>query len=248
MARPSTKPTVRDDDDAGGVAEAAADGGEKSSYSFCKGDIVEGTWGKRNKRMKYAATVLEIDHSKRAQPVHVQFGADGNAWVSAGSVVKDTNGAVACEGTLAAPHGPNATLSAGGDLAAKADLVYKSSQHCRSNKAVGGVPATDMDGLYEIDPRTNKPYLATYVARHGVEPQASSMTAVAPAIGETGLFAGGVRRGGVKGMKPVGSEVRLQGGVKSVFVDCCGMCGRVGSRNRELRECRWTPPCWLVAP
>ena len=90
---------------------------------------MEVTWGKRNKRTKYAATVLEIDHSKRAQPVHVQFGADGNAWVSAGSVVKHTNGAVACEGTLAALDGPNATLSAAGDLAAKADLVYKSSQH-----------------------------------------------------------------------------------------------------------------------
>ena len=80
----------------------------------------------------------------------------------------------------------------------------------------------------------------------GVEPQASNMTAVAPAIGETGLLAGGVRRGGVKGMKPVGYEVRLQGGVKSVFVDCCGMCGKVGSRNRELRECRWTSPAGCI--
>ena len=102
-----------------------------------------------------------------------------------------------------------------------------------------------MDGPYGMNPRTKKPYLATYDARHGVEPQASNTTAVAPAIRETGLLAGGVRRGGVKGMKPVGCEVRLQGGVKSVFVDCCGMCGRVGSRNRELMECRWTPPCWL---
>ena len=86
---------------------------------------------------------------------------------------------------------------------------------------MGEVPATDIDG---------------------VEPQASKMTAVVPAIGETGLLAGGVRRGGVKGIKPVGCEVTLQGGVKSVFVDCCGMCGKVGSKNRELRECRWTPP------
>ena len=118
--------------------------------------------------------------------------------------------------------GLNATLSAAGGLAARADVGYKSSQHRRSNEAVGEVPATDIDG---------------------VEPQASKMTAVAPAIGETGLLAGDVHRGGVKGMKPVGCEVTLQGGVKSVFVDCCGMCGKVGSRNRELRECRWTPPC-----
>ena len=89
--------------------------------------------------------------------MHVQFGGDGNAWVSAGSVVKHTNDAVACEGTLETLDGPNATLSAAGDLAAKADLVYKSSQHCRSNEAVGEVPARDMDGPYGIDPRTHSP-------------------------------------------------------------------------------------------
>ena len=48
------------------------------------------------------------------------------------------------------------------------------------------MPATDqvmhMDfsnvpsGPYGIDPRTKKPYSATYVGRHGVEPQASKMT------------------------------------------------------------------------
>ena len=130
-------------------------------------------------------------------------------------------------------------------MAAKADLVYNSSQHCKSNEAVAEVPATDqvmhMDGPHAIDPRTKKPYLATYVARHAVEPPAGKITAVAPAIGVTRLLAGDVHRGGVKGMKPVGFEVRLQGGVNSVFVDCCGMCGKVGSRNRELRDCRWTP-------
>ena len=102
-----------------------------------------------------------------------------------------------------------------------------------------------MDGPYGIDPRTQKPYLATYVPRHGVQPPAGKMTAVAPAIGVTRLLAGDVHRGGVKGMKPVGCEVTLQGGVNSVFVDCCGMCGKGGSRRRELRDCRWTPPCWL---
>ena len=205
------------------MAAAAVDEVDKTGNSFRKGDIVEVTWGKR-KRTKHVATVLEIDHSKRAQPVHVQFGADGNAWVSEASVVKHTNGAVACEGTRAALHAPNATLSAAADLAAKADLVYNSSQHCKSNEAVAEVPATAIDGA---------------------QPPAGKMTAVAPAIGVTRLLAGDVHRGGVKGMKPVGCEVTLQGGVKSVFVDLCGMCGRVGSRNRELRECRWTPHCWL---
>ena len=45
-----------------------------------------------------------------------------------------------------------------------------------------------MDGPYGTDPRTHKPYLATYVARHDVDPQASKMTAVAPAIGATPLL------------------------------------------------------------
>ena len=62
----------------------------------------------------------------------------------------------------------------------------------------------------------------------------------APAIGATGLLVGGV--GGVKGIKLAGCGARLQGGFKSVLVDCCGMCGKVGGRNRDLRECRWTPP------
>ena len=68
---------------------------------------------------------------------------------------------------------------------------------------------------------------------------------MAPAIWATGLLAGGVRGGDVKGIKPVGCEVTLQGGVNLVFVFFCGMRGRIGSRNRELRECRWTPSCWL---
>ena len=72
-------------------AEAAAGGDQKSCYNFSEGDIVEVTWGKRNKRTKYAATVLAIDHSKKAKPVHVTFGPAGNAWVSAESVVKHTN-------------------------------------------------------------------------------------------------------------------------------------------------------------
>ena len=245
MATPSRKPTVRDvhacsAKDAAG--EAAAGGDLKSCYNFSEGDIVQVSWGKRKKRTEYAATVVAIDHNKKTKPVHVTFGPGGNAWVSAESVVKQTNDG----GTGFTPPAPGCaglrTLAAGG-LAARAELVYRGSQHCRTNEAVGEVPASDMDGTYGIDRRTHKPYLATYVARHGVEPHASNMTAVAPAIGATGLLAGGVHRGGVKGIKPVGCEVMLQGGAKSVFVDCCGMCGRVGSRNRELRDCRWTTPC-----
>ena len=152
MARPSRKPTVKDVDAC--PAKAAASGGQKSCYNFSKGDVVEVSWGKRHKRTKHAATVLAIDDNKRAQPVHVQFGADGNAWVSAGSVVKYTNGAAACGGTPAGLDGLDARLSAAMGLAARANLVYKSSQHCRSNEAVGD--------------------------------------AVAPAIGATGLLAGGV--------------------------------------------------------
>ena len=155
MARPSRKPIVKDvdacpaKDAAGGAAEAATGGGQKSCYSFSKGDVVEVSWGKRHKRTKHAATVLAIDHSKRAQPVHAQFGADGNAWVSAGSVVKHTNGAVACGGTPEGLDGLGARLSAAGGLAARANLVYKSSQHCRSNEAVGEAvaPAIGAIGL-----------------------------------------------------------------------------------------------------
>ena len=58
---------------------------------------------------------------------------------------------------------------------------------------------------------------------------------------------GGVRQAMEGGTKPAGCEARLQGGVKSVFAACCGLCGKVGSRNRELRECRWISPL-LVAP
>jgi hypothetical protein len=253
MATPSRKPTVRDvdacaaKDAAGSAGEAAAGGDQRSCYNFSEGDIVEVNWGKRKKRTKYSATMLAIDHNKKAKPVHVTFGPDGNAWVSAESVVKHTNAG----GTAFTPPAPGRaglrSLAAGG-LAARAELVYRGSQHCRSNEAVGKVPAS---GPYGTDPRTQKAYLATYVTRHGVAPQASNMTAVPGAIGGTGLLAGGV--GGVKGSveggtKPDGYEVRLQGGVTSVFEDSCGMCGQVGSRNRELRECRWTPPCWLVAP
>ena len=248
MAMPSRKPTVRDVDACSAkhtAGEAAACGDQKSCYNFSEGDIVEVTWGKRQKRTKYAATVLAIDHSKKAKPVHVTFGPAGNAWVSAESVVKHTNAG----GTAFTPPAPGLhglrTLAAGG-LAARAELVYRGSQHCRSNEAVGKVPGS---GPYGIDPRTQKAYLATYAARHGVEPPASNMTAVPGAIGGTGLLAGGV--GGVKGSveggtKPDGYEVRLQGGVTSVFEDYCGMCGKVGSRNRELTQCRWTPPAgWL---
>jgi hypothetical protein len=203
MARPSRTPTVRDvdaspaKDAAGGAAEASAGGGQQSCYSFSEGDVVEVSWGR--KRTKHDATVLAIDDSKKKQPVHVQFGANGNAWVSAASVVKRTDGAVAPPGT---PGGLDARLAAAGGLAARADLIYKTSQHSKSNEAV------------------------------------------APANGATGLLAGGV--GGVKvkvaTQKPPGCEARLQGGVKSVFKACCGMCGKVGSKSRELRECRWTPP------
>jgi hypothetical protein len=169
-----------------------------ANVSFSKGDVVEVSWGKAHKRTKHDATVLAIDHSKKKQPVHVQFGANGNAWVSAASVVKHTNGTVACKGT---PGGVDARLAAAGGLTARANLIYKTSQHSKSNEAVG--------------------------------------EAVAPANGATGLLAGGV--GGVKvATKPAGCEARLQGGVKSVFAACCGMCGKIGSRNRELRECRWT--------
>ena len=198
MARPSRKPTVRDvdacpaKDAAGGAAEASAGGGQKSCYSFSKGDVVEVSWGR--KRTKHDATVLAIDHSKKKQPVHVQFGANGNAWVSAASVVKHTlsNGAVACSGT---PGGLDARLAAAGGLAARANLIYKTSQHSKSNEAV------------------------------------------APTNAATGLLAGGVG-----GVKVATNKPRLQGGVKSVFEACCGMCGKVGSKKRELRECRWTPP------
>ena len=178
-----------------------------ANVGFSKGDAVEVSWSKANKRTKYDATVLAIDHSKRAQPGHVQFGGSGNAWVSAASVVKHTNGAVACKGM---PGGLDARVAAAGGWAARADLIYRTSQHSKSNDAVD--------------------------------------EAVAPASGATGLLAGGV--GGVGqavggGTKPAGCEDRLKGGVKSMFAVCCGLCGKAGSRNRELRECRWTPTCWL---
>ena len=58
-----------------------------SNVSSSKGGVVEVSWGKANKRRKYDATVLAVDHSKETRPVHVQFGASDNAWVSAPSVV-----------------------------------------------------------------------------------------------------------------------------------------------------------------
>ena len=58
-----------------------------ANVSFSKGDVVEVPWGKANKRRKYDTIVLAVDHSKGARPVHVQFWASGNAWVSAPSVV-----------------------------------------------------------------------------------------------------------------------------------------------------------------
>ena len=168
-----------------------------ANVSFSKGDVVEVSWGKAKKRTKHDATVLAVDPSKGARPVHVQFVANGNAWVPAASVLKHTNGALACQGT---PGGLGARVAAAGGLAARAELVYKTSQHNKSNEAV------------------------------------------APASGATQMLAGGV--GGVRqavkgGTKPAGCTcgARLKGGVKLVFVACCGLCGKAGSRNRELREC-----------
>ena len=196
MAKPSRTPTVRDadaspaKDAAGGAAEAASGEGQQSCYSFSEGDVVEVSWGR--KRTKHDATVLAIDDTKKKKTVHVQFVDNSNSWVSAASVVKRTDGAVAPPGTLV---GLGARLAAAGGLTARADLIYKTSQHSKSNEAV------------------------------------------APTNAATGLLAGGVG-----GVKVVTNKPRLQGGVKSVFEACCGMCGKVGSKNRELRECRWTPP------
>ena len=137
MAKPSRTPTVRDadassaKDAARGAAEAASGEGQQSCYSFSEGDVVEVSWGR--KRTKYDATVLAIDDSKKKKPVHVQFGDNSNSWVSAASVVKRTDGAVAPPGTLV---GLGARLAAAGGLTARADLIYKTSQHSKSNEAV----------------------------------------------------------------------------------------------------------------
>ena len=87
-----------------------------ANVSFSKGDVVEVSWGKAKKRTKHDATVLAVDPSKGARPVHVQFVANGNAWVPAASVLKHTNGALACQGT---PGGLGARVAAAGGLAAR---------------------------------------------------------------------------------------------------------------------------------
>ena len=146
MAKPSRTPTVRDvdaspaKDAAGGAAEAASGEGQQSCYSFSEGDVVEVSWGR--KRTKYDATVLAIDDSKKKKPVHVQFGDNSNSWVSAASVVKRTDGAVAPPGTLV---GLGARLAAAGGLSARADIIYKTSQHSKSNEAVA--PTNGATGL-----------------------------------------------------------------------------------------------------
>ena len=39
-----------------------------ANVSFSKGDVVEVSWSKANKRRKYAATMLAVDHSKGTRP------------------------------------------------------------------------------------------------------------------------------------------------------------------------------------
>ena len=120
-----------------------------------KGDVVEVYWGKKwRKWTKFDATLLAVDPSRGARPVHVQFRANGgNAWVAASRVVGHTGGAVACGGT---PGRLDATVAATRGLAARAKLIYKTSQHNKSNEAVASGAANRGGGVKQREGRTSR--------------------------------------------------------------------------------------------